>query len=275
LPQARTKRIKRSSLNFPALLFLGGAVSCAIGCNIGCNRAPAPDVLATVNGKQIMSADVERIYKQSLGDNALQPSKEVAAVQRINILHQMIQDEIMQQRAARLNLVATDEEVDAKLTEMKTPFTQEEFDRQLKEKNLTLEELRREIRREITSRKLINKEIESKINITDAEIGNYYNAHKSEFDLIEPQYHVARIVVTNQPSKQVSSWITARISPPWRSGSLKTRRTAPAAEIWDLFPRPLFEPPIQMSSQPSASLRRANRQTFCPSLAGMGRPARS
>jgi len=198
LPQAQ---IKRFSLKSSAFLVFAGAISVSTGCY----RAPSPEVLATVNGKEIMAADVERIYKQSLGDNALQPSKEVAAVQRINILHQMIQDEIMQQRAAKLNLVATDEEVDAKLTEMKTPFTQEEFDRQLKEKNLSLEELRREIRREITSRKLINKEIESKINITDAEIGNYYNAHKSEFDLVEPVYHVARIVVTNQPSKQVSN----------------------------------------------------------------------
>jgi peptidyl-prolyl cis-trans isomerase SurA len=198
LPQAQFKRF---SINYLAFLVLAGAISVSTGCN----RAPSPDVLATVNGKQILVADVERIYKQSLGDNPQPPSKEEAAIQHLNILHQMIQDEIMQQRAAKLNLVATDEEVDAKLTDMKALSTQEEFDRQLKEKGLTLEDLRREIRREITSRKLINKEIESKINITDAEIGNYYNAHKSEFNVIEPQYHLAWIMVTNEPAKQVGN----------------------------------------------------------------------
>ncbi len=171
----------------------------------GCNKAPSPEVMATVNGKQIMQADVDRIYKQSLGDSAQAPSKEEAAIQRLNILHQMIQDEILQQRAAKLNLVATDEEVDAKLTDMKALSTQEEFDRQLKEKNLTLDDLRREIRRTLTKNKLVNKEIESKVNITDAEIGNYYNAHKSDFNLIEPQYHLERILVTNEPSQQAAN----------------------------------------------------------------------
>jgi len=54
----------------------------------------------------------------------------------------------------------------------------------------------------LTNTKLLNKEIESKINITDAEINSYFAAHKSEFNLIEPQYHLAQIVVTGAPSQQ-------------------------------------------------------------------------
>jgi len=161
--------------------------------------------MATVNGKQIMQADLDRIYKQSLGDGAQAPSKEEAGIQHLNILRGMIQDEILQQRAARLNLVATDEEVDAKITDMKALSTQEEFDKQLKDKNLSLDELRREIRRTLTKNKLVNKEVESKVNITDVEISNYYNAHKSDFNLIEPQYHLERIVVTNEPSQQATN----------------------------------------------------------------------
>jgi len=91
------------------------------------------------------------------------------------------------------------------VTDLKAPLTQEEFDRQLKERSQTLDDLRRLIRRQLTQSKLVNKEIESKINITDAEISAYYNAHKSEYNLIEPDYHLARIVVTNQPSKQVTN----------------------------------------------------------------------
>jgi len=159
-------------------------------------------VLATVNGKPIMQADVDRAYKQNLGDPTQPPSKEVAANLRLNVLHSMIVDEIMQQRAAKLNLVATDEEVDAKLNDMKALATQEEFNEQLKQKNLTLDDVRREIRRSLTITKLQNKEILSKVNITSAEISNYYAAHKSEFNLIEPDYHLARIVVTNEPSKE-------------------------------------------------------------------------
>jgi peptidyl-prolyl cis-trans isomerase SurA len=183
-----------------------GLLSLALSVAItGCNQPPAPDVLATVNGKQIVQADVDRLYKQSLGDSAQAPSREEAAIQRLNILHQLIEDEILQQRAAKLNLVATDEEVDAKITDMKALSTQEEFDRQLKEKYPSLEDLRRDIRRTLTKNKLFNKEIESKVNITDAEISSYYAAHKSEFNLIEPQYHLGRIIVTNMPAKQVTN----------------------------------------------------------------------
>jgi peptidyl-prolyl cis-trans isomerase SurA len=57
---------------------------------------------------------------------------------------------------------------------------------------MSLDDLKRDIRRQLTETKLINKEIESKINITDAQIAAFYAAHKADFNLIEPQYHLAR-----------------------------------------------------------------------------------
>ncbi len=168
----------------------------------GCHRHPSPDVMATVNGKEILRADLDKYYQASLGDTPQQPTAEQAEIVRLNILRQMIEDEILQERASKLNLAATDEDVNAKLTEMKAPFTQEEFDRQLKQRNLTLDDLKRDIRRSVTNDKLLNKEIYSKINITDADISGYYNAHKAEFSFIEPQYHLAEIAVTTTPPQQ-------------------------------------------------------------------------
>jgi peptidyl-prolyl cis-trans isomerase SurA len=121
---------------------------------------------------------------------------------RLNTLKAMIEDEILWQRAARLNLAASDEDVNAKLTEMKAPLTQEEFDKQLKERNITLDDLRRDLRRNLTKTKLLNKEIESKINITDAEISAFYAQHKSEFNLIEPAYRLSRVVVNGVSNQQ-------------------------------------------------------------------------
>ncbi len=161
--------------------------------------------MATVNGKEILRSDLEKFYQASLGDNPQQPSPEQADNGRLTILHQMIEDEILQQRAAKLNLAASDEDVNAKLTEMKAPYTQEEFDKQLKQRNLTLDDYKRLLRRSLTQTKLLNKEIESKINITDAEISGYYAAHKAEFNLIEPQYHLAQIVVTAGPAQQTGN----------------------------------------------------------------------
>jgi peptidyl-prolyl cis-trans isomerase SurA len=171
----------------------------------GCKHAPNADVVATVNGHPLMKADLEKYYQNSLGDAQQQPSAEQADNLRLNILHQLIDDEIMQQRAAKLGLQATDEEVDAKLAELKAPYTQEEFDARLKAKNITVDDLKHDLRRTLTSDKVLNKEINSKINITDADITNYYADHKSEFNLIETEYHLAQIVVTSQPAEQAGN----------------------------------------------------------------------
>jgi len=167
-----------------------------------CRKAPSPDVMATVNGKEISRSELEKAYKASIGDNPQEPSAEQANIVRLNLLRQMIDSEILQQRAAKLNLAASDEDVNAKLTEFKARFTQEGFDNELKQNNMTIDDLRTQIRRSLTETKLINKEIESKINITDAEITNYYNTHKSEFNLIEPRFQLAQIVVTGAPPQQ-------------------------------------------------------------------------
>ena len=171
----------------------------------GCKHAPNADVVATVNGHPLMHSDLEKYYTDQLGDAQQTPSLEQADNLRLNILHQMIDDEIMQQRAAKLNLLATDEEVDAKLAELKAPYTQEEFDARLKAKNITLEDLKHDLRRTLTNDKVMNKEINSKINITDADITSYYAEHKSEFNLIETEYHLAQIVVTSVPAQQAGN----------------------------------------------------------------------
>ncbi len=198
----QTKVFCRTPFHLITLILCGITLVAAIS---GCRRSPSPDVMATVNGKDILRSELEKYYKANLGDNTQKPSPEQADIVRLNILRGMIEDEILWQRATKLNLAASDEDVNAKLTEMKAPYTQEEFDKQLQARNLTLDDLKRELRRQLTKTKLLNKEIESKINITDAEISSFYTAHKADFNLIEPRYGLAQIVVFSAPSQQAAN----------------------------------------------------------------------
>jgi peptidyl-prolyl cis-trans isomerase SurA len=91
--------------------------------------------------------------------------------------------------------------VNAKLTEIKAPYTEDQFNNMLKQRSLSLDEFKRDIRRGLTQNKLLNKEIESKINVTDAQIADFYGQHKSDFNVVEPQYHIAQIVVTTTPAQ--------------------------------------------------------------------------
>jgi parvulin-like peptidyl-prolyl isomerase len=180
-----------------ALILLTGALLAVIA---GCHSSPAPDVVATVNGKDIPRAELERQYqivKISQGASPQDPSPEQAEMARLEILRRMIDEEILQQRAAKLNVAASDEDVNAAVTEKKLPFTQEEFDKQLKEHNETLDDFKNDLRHSLTETKLLNKEIDSRINITDAEITGFFAVHKAEFNYIEPRYNIARIQVTS------------------------------------------------------------------------------
>jgi peptidyl-prolyl cis-trans isomerase SurA len=169
-----------------------------------CNRKQSSgDVVARVNGKAILRSEVDKYYNNQVAGTPQKPTGEAATSLRLNILRELIDNEIMMQRAEKLGLLATDAEVDNKLTEIKAPYTAEEFDRRIKDKNLTVQDFKLDLRRNLTVQKVLNKEVTSKISISDADISAYYNEHKAEFNLIEPQYHLAQILITAQPNPQV------------------------------------------------------------------------
>ena len=180
-----------------------GLLGIALIAVAGCNRTHGADVVATVNGHAILRADMDRMYAAQLGQaQDQQQSPEEADSLRLNVVRELIDEEIVEQRAAKMNLTATSEEVDAKLAEMKAPYTEEQFTEQMKASNRTLDDVKHDLRRSLTIEKLLNKEINSKVTVSDADITNYYNQHKAEFNLIETQYHLAAIRVTSVPSPQ-------------------------------------------------------------------------
>ncbi len=169
-----------------------------------CNRDSAGgDVMASVNGRRILRSEVDKYYVNQTAGSDQQLSGEQSVSLRLSILNELIETEILMRRAEKLGLLATDEEVDRKLNEIKSPYTAEEFNKRLQEKKISLEDFKRDLRRSLTRDKVLNKEIASRINITDQDVSAYYNAHKAEFNLIEAQYHLAKIMVTSMPNPQV------------------------------------------------------------------------
>jgi peptidyl-prolyl cis-trans isomerase SurA len=195
--------LKRNSAFARLGLLIAAAV--LLTTMLGCKSQVSGDVMATVDGRKIFRSDVDKYYENSVASASPQqtPTGEQATILRLNILRQLIDDEMVMRRAEKLGLLATEEEVDRKLNEIKSPYTQQEFDQRLKEKKISLEDFKRDIRRSITVDKVMNKEVASKINVTDQDINDYFTAHKSEFNLIEPQYHLAQIFVTPTANPQV------------------------------------------------------------------------
>lgn len=170
---------------------------------VACGLKPSgDDVAAVVDGQKIYRADLEKYFQnQTAGSN--QPlSDEQATSLRLGILRELIENEILMHRAEKLGLLATDDEVERKLNEIKSPYTAEQFNQRLQERKISLEDFKRDIKRGLTADKVIHKEVTSKINVTSQDIANYYTQHKAEFNLIEPRYHLAHILVTSSPQSQ-------------------------------------------------------------------------
>ena len=91
----------------------------------------------------------------------------------LNIVDELINNEILIQRAQKLGLQATDGEVEDKFTEFKSPYTEDEFQRQLKERGVTVDDLKQDIRRQLSVQKLINREVVAKISITDQDVDRF------------------------------------------------------------------------------------------------------
>jgi peptidyl-prolyl cis-trans isomerase SurA len=170
----------------------------------GCDRSAPANVAATVNGRAITYAELDKQYESQFGGAAGERSSgDQALIQKLEVLRTLVDNEIMLQRAEKLSLMAVDADVEAKFNELKAPYTQEEFQKQLDARKMTVEELKAQLRRDLSVQKLFNKEITSQISISDKDITDFYNANKASFNLAEPQIHMAQILVTPVPDPNV------------------------------------------------------------------------
>ena len=168
-----------------------------------CRRTPPPGVAATVNNRSITFAELDKNFASQFSQPQEGASEDQTSMNKLELLRSMIDNEIMLQKAEKLGLMAGDADVETELNKMKAPLTKEEFEKQLQARKMTLDDLKSQLRRDLSIQKLINKEITSKITITDADVANFYNTNKPAFNLAEPQIHMAQILVTPGPDPNV------------------------------------------------------------------------
>ena len=176
-----------------------------LGVLAGCHAPEhhAADVWAVVNGTEIKRDEVEKYYRSQINPEAQEPSQEEALSLKLNVLEQLINNEILLEGAKKLNLEASDGEVEDKFTELKSPFTEEEFQRQLKQRGMGVDDLKRDLRRQLSIQKLLNREVAAKVTITDQDVLDFYNANRNQFNVAEPQYRISQIVITPYKDAQV------------------------------------------------------------------------
>ena len=169
-----------------------------------CNRTPpAPpspppvpaDAWATVNGRHIAAAEVEREYQRTRDVNATLSSEEVQTA-KMSLLEGLITQDLLLEEARALMIEVTQSDIDKALMETKGTLTDERFQQELSRRSLTTDDVRASLRRDLTVQKVLESQVTSKVIITDAEITDFFNANRERFNLPEDAYHLAQIVVT-------------------------------------------------------------------------------
>ena len=152
------------------------------GCSSGGTETNENMVAATVNGRNIMLQEVERGVSQQAGGNPAGLSQLELAQARLTVLDGLIKREVMFQRAEREKVLPTEAQIDGAIAQQKeqSGMTQDEFERQLKAQNMTVESLREEARKNLAISNLQDK-YNGKITISDREVEDFYNNNKQQF----------------------------------------------------------------------------------------------
>ncbi|MCF8721483.1 peptidylprolyl isomerase [Nitrospina gracilis] len=172
-----------------------------------------PDVLAQVDGRDIPKSsimpmlvkNVERYKERGM---ALSPQQQKVAAKKL--LEEEIHRSLLLEKAKVLGVSITDQQVDEKVNSIKSTFKSDDlFKKQLKLRNLTMDQYRAKLRDDLLMDAVLEKELSGKINIPESAILDYFQKNKDNL---------------SKPEKRKASVILIKVDPQSGSaGALKAR----------------------------------------------------
>jgi peptidyl-prolyl cis-trans isomerase SurA len=181
--------VQKSNFKFLSIVFLAIATFSFTACGptggqpTPDGKPPAGEAAAKVNGKVITNEEVERAVKQQAqGQEAKLSQLELAQV-RLQALDQLIQNEVMYQKADSEKTVPADDEVTTEYNKVKTDskLSAEEFAKQMTAIGQTEESARDSIKKRLAVTKLMEKVTGKVEPPKDAEIEAFFNGNKEAF----------------------------------------------------------------------------------------------
>jgi peptidyl-prolyl cis-trans isomerase C len=169
-----------------------------------------PDVVAVVNDQPIPRAELERAIRNlELNVGGSIPPERRAEIYR-GVLDQLIDVKLLEQEAAARNIKATDEEVTAGITEMRTQAPDAQaFQKALSDRQMSENDLKTEARQRLTVDKLLVAEIEPKAAVTTEDIEAFYKQNPQFF--VQPEaVRASHILIKVEPGSAAEARQAAR-----------------------------------------------------------------
>jgi peptidyl-prolyl cis-trans isomerase C len=143
--------------------------------------AQLPDVLARVNGQDVMKTDFDMLVRNMELSQGPIPAERRDEILR-SALDQLVAYTLLQQEAKARNLTVSDAEVNERLKAMQGQFpTEEEFKKALASRSMTVERLRDDARVDMVITRLMDSEVASAEPATDADCQEFYEKNPDKF----------------------------------------------------------------------------------------------
>src|SRR5207244_8971205 len=119
-----------------------------------------------------------------------------------NLLDEIVAELLLKDRADRLNITVTHEEVKESIGRVKQQYgigTDQQFDESLKKSNMTRAEMEGRMRDTILTNKLFARELRGREDMTDKELRERYDREKERYRLPE-RAHLREVVILRPDS---------------------------------------------------------------------------
>jgi len=142
-------------------------------------------IAAVVNNEIITTHQLDLKLAEALASRAqgqIIPQEQMAELRR-QFLDQLIEEELVQQKIKALNLTASEDEIEAAINDIQrqNQLTREQLIDALKSQGLPFERYREKMREQILRFKLIGREVQSKVDVIDQDVRDYFNAHLDDY----------------------------------------------------------------------------------------------
>jgi len=162
----------------------------AVFLSVAAQAAVADRIVAVVNDEIITLSDVNRAFEpfQEKFEKSYQGperDKEKAREEtRTMLLNRMIDNLLMEQESRKTGITVRNEDVEGAIQDIqkKRNISPEEFRKILERDGMTLDTLRKDMRNHLTRMKLVQRDIKSRVAVTDEEIGEYYRKHREDYE---------------------------------------------------------------------------------------------
>src|SRR5262249_12599540 len=124
---------------------------------------------------------------------------------KLNLLNEMIVQDLLLAKARTLKLEVPTTELDAAFAAGRKGIPDDAFQRELESRKLTAADMRDGLQKELLAQKVIEKEVTSKVTVSDEDVSRFFEANKAQFNFPEDAVHLAQIVVTAGRDQQVTN----------------------------------------------------------------------